>query len=406
MTTGWVSASSVVSHTEPHHTPCAPSAIAAAIWRPRPMPPAPSTGMSPTASTISGISTIVPISPVCPPASLPWAMTTSTPALTWRSACCAAPARARHGAALLLDALDHVRRRRAEGVDEQHRPAGERDLELEVGAAGRERGRLAAADQPAASGVGGQLGHVVAIEDVVDELAVAGRDHLLRRPTSSARPRRSRRTWRGRSGRRRTGGRRSRPRSSRGRSRAGDRCDRRRRARPCHPPSMTATTTSRQWVKARIGTSMPNMSVIAVFMRWSSCAGRAVPAAPDRWSPDRRRPGRPSIHSRASGPLVTSCCVVDVAALRDDEAEVLGGAGDRIGRSRRRPMSTRPPTATTSSTRTSPSGASSPPVAVAPPTGDHAELGDVTQPIGGRASRHRPRRRRPGRAPTPPSNAR
>ena len=93
-TTGWVSASSVVSHTDPHHTPCAPSAIAAAICRPRPMPPAPSTGMSPTASTISGISTIVPISPVCPPASLPWAMITSTPALTWRSACWAAPASA------------------------------------------------------------------------------------------------------------------------------------------------------------------------------------------------------------------------------------------------------------------------------------------------------------------------
>ena len=37
-TTGWVSASSVVSHTEPHQTPWAPSAMAAAIWRPRPIP--------------------------------------------------------------------------------------------------------------------------------------------------------------------------------------------------------------------------------------------------------------------------------------------------------------------------------------------------------------------------------
>ena len=34
-TTGSVSASAVVSQTEPHHTPCAPSAIAAATWRPR-----------------------------------------------------------------------------------------------------------------------------------------------------------------------------------------------------------------------------------------------------------------------------------------------------------------------------------------------------------------------------------
>ena len=69
LTTGWVSASSVVSHTEPHHTPAAPSAMAAAIWRPRPIPPAPSTGTGATASTISGIRTMEAISPVWPPAS-------------------------------------------------------------------------------------------------------------------------------------------------------------------------------------------------------------------------------------------------------------------------------------------------------------------------------------------------
>ena len=68
-TIGCVSASSVVSQTDPHHTPCAPSAIAAAICRPRPMPPAASTGVGATASTTSGTSTIVAISPVCPPAS-------------------------------------------------------------------------------------------------------------------------------------------------------------------------------------------------------------------------------------------------------------------------------------------------------------------------------------------------
>ncbi len=39
-TAGWVSASSVVSQTEPHHTPSAPRARAAAICRPLPMPPA------------------------------------------------------------------------------------------------------------------------------------------------------------------------------------------------------------------------------------------------------------------------------------------------------------------------------------------------------------------------------
>ena len=38
------------------------------------MPPAASTGVGATASTTSGTSTIVPISPVWPPASEPWAM--------------------------------------------------------------------------------------------------------------------------------------------------------------------------------------------------------------------------------------------------------------------------------------------------------------------------------------------
>src|SRR3546814_12861743 len=40
LTTGLVSASAVVSHTDPHPAPCAPIAIAAAIWRPVTMPPA------------------------------------------------------------------------------------------------------------------------------------------------------------------------------------------------------------------------------------------------------------------------------------------------------------------------------------------------------------------------------
>ena len=62
--------SSVISQAEPIHTPAAPRASAAAIWRPQPMPPAASTGTcAPTASTISGTSTMVAISPVCPPAS-------------------------------------------------------------------------------------------------------------------------------------------------------------------------------------------------------------------------------------------------------------------------------------------------------------------------------------------------
>ena len=46
-TAGAVSASAVVSHTEPHQAPAAPIAITAAICRPVTMPPAASTGMSP-----------------------------------------------------------------------------------------------------------------------------------------------------------------------------------------------------------------------------------------------------------------------------------------------------------------------------------------------------------------------
>ena len=42
-----VSASAVVSQTEPVHTPCAPIAITAAICRPVAMPPAANTGISP-----------------------------------------------------------------------------------------------------------------------------------------------------------------------------------------------------------------------------------------------------------------------------------------------------------------------------------------------------------------------
>src|SRR5436190_607845 len=91
-TTGSVSASSVVSHTDPHHTPSAPRARAAASCRPRAIPPAASTGMGATASTTSGTSTMVEISPVWPPASVPWATMMSAPALACRLACTGEPA--------------------------------------------------------------------------------------------------------------------------------------------------------------------------------------------------------------------------------------------------------------------------------------------------------------------------
>ena len=88
---------------------------------------------------------------------------------------------------------------------------------------------------------------------------------------------------------------------------------------PIPPAFETATTTSRQWVKARIGTSIPNISVMAVFIEPSS-------SPPDRRLPDRRTLARTaSIRGRADR-CVDQSRVVDVPALGDDEAEVLGRA--------------------------------------------------------------------------------
>jgi len=66
-------------------------ASAAAIWRPSATPPAASTGVGATASMIWGHSTRLATSPVCPPPSVPWAITMSTPASLWRTAWCTFP---------------------------------------------------------------------------------------------------------------------------------------------------------------------------------------------------------------------------------------------------------------------------------------------------------------------------
>ncbi len=64
---GAVSASSVVSHTDPVHAPAAPIATMPAICLPVTMPPAASTGtllpIASSASSTSGISTSVDTSP-------------------------------------------------------------------------------------------------------------------------------------------------------------------------------------------------------------------------------------------------------------------------------------------------------------------------------------------------------
>ncbi len=77
---GGRSASSTVSHSDPAHTPCAPSASAAAICSPEPTPPAANIGVGAMALATWGHSTIEPTSPVWPPPSPPCAMTMSTPA--------------------------------------------------------------------------------------------------------------------------------------------------------------------------------------------------------------------------------------------------------------------------------------------------------------------------------------
>ena len=81
-------ASGVAMKRVPIQTPSAPRLSAAARPRPSNNPPAATTGtLSSTMSTIWGTSAIVATVPVCPPASVPWAMTRSQPAATAATAC-------------------------------------------------------------------------------------------------------------------------------------------------------------------------------------------------------------------------------------------------------------------------------------------------------------------------------
>jgi hypothetical protein len=86
-----------------------------------------------------------------------------------------AAAERRDEASALVDAVDHLLRRRAERVgDELHLLVSQRDVDL------RCRGRLRPAEQLlAARLVAGQLGHAVVGEDLRAELAMLERDHLL-----------------------------------------------------------------------------------------------------------------------------------------------------------------------------------------------------------------------------------
>jgi hypothetical protein len=81
--------------------------------------------------------------------------------------------------ALLLHPVDEELRRRPERVGHERRLVGEGDLELRTGRVGRERrGAARPPDAPAGLAVGRHLGHVVAAQDVVDELPGLGRDEL------------------------------------------------------------------------------------------------------------------------------------------------------------------------------------------------------------------------------------
>ena len=98
----FATSSSLDSQTDPHQTPAAPRARAAAIWRPDAMPPAARTGRPPAMSTISGVSTMVAMVPVWPPASVPCAISRSTPASICLTACLGCPTRAATGTPCFL----------------------------------------------------------------------------------------------------------------------------------------------------------------------------------------------------------------------------------------------------------------------------------------------------------------
>ena len=137
----------------PIHTPSAPSASDAASPRPSNSPPAATTGTcSPTASTTCGTSAIVATVPVCPPASVPWATTKSTPLATaltaWRTLPHMLPTRM----FLRVQQVDDLARH-AEAGDEDARAAVDHALDAVLDLA-RHRGQQVDAERLARSARG------------------------------------------------------------------------------------------------------------------------------------------------------------------------------------------------------------------------------------------------------------
>ena len=299
-------------------------------------------------------------------------------------------------AAFLLDAFDHVRRRRAEGVDEQHRFARQRDLELRVGAAGREGCCLAAADQTATTGVGRQLGDAVAVEDVVDELTVAGGDHVLQR-----RHREPALVGAGVLG-------------------GHDQVD---AVRAIADLGLDPVEVD---LELAITVAGGAEHAHAACLRHGDDHVAAVGEGEDR-QVDAEHVGDRGLHARillAAGPLVAGPANAWAHSIHSRASGPR--TARRVSSTWRRCVTTRQKSSAGPMTESSSIGVAPRPrvagrrreldphvtrgrlestVLVAPTTGDHAELGDVSQAVGRPAARRRPRRRRPGRGPTPPSGA-
>ena len=173
----WLATSSWLdSQTEPHHTPAAPRASAAAICAPDAMPPAASTGRPPARATTSGVSTMVAIVPVWPPASVPCATSRSTPAASWRSACLGAPT----SAATTTPAAWPRSTRSGGGVPRALAISAIRWLNAasssDSAPAGLTLAQNSSARSPEAGRAGGPGGHAVPIEQAADEGQVLVRD--------------------------------------------------------------------------------------------------------------------------------------------------------------------------------------------------------------------------------------
>ena len=230
--------------------------------------PAPAVGA--TASMTSGHSTMLPTSPVWPPPSVPWQTTKSTPAVLVVQRVLDRAGQGGDQQAVLVDLGDHVVRRRAEGVGDQlHLVVLQDDLDQGRRRWPRSSPAARAAGRPGSSGTPWsarifwaksrwssgtmacssassfyrvELAHalVLAGDDDVDAVGVVA--HVLVEPdqldlellgaeADGARARRS-------------------------------------------PPALdTAATTSRQWVKAKMGNSMPRRSQSSLCTGETSSVG-------------------------------------------------------------------------------------------------------------------------------------